>query len=407
MSRLSITDLPLKGKKVLIRVDFNVPLDKQGKILDDSRIEASVPTIQYVLEKGGIPILLSHLGRPKNKMQHELSLSPCAKRLAAMLAQPVIMAPDCIGSKVEKLVNNLKSGESLLLENLRFHSAEENPDEDPSFAEQLAKLGDCYINDAFGTAHRKHSSTYTIVEYFPGKAAAGLLMEKEIKYLGEAVLKPRRPFFAIIGGAKISTKIGVIKSLIGKIDALLIGGAMAYTFLKCKGISIGNSSFEPELVDTAKGILQSFEKAGVELKLPVDHVIVKEINEKSQVSFVDNSKGIPNGYYGVDIGPNTIKEYSQELKNASTIFWNGPLGIFEISKFAKGTREIAEALAKIKAVKIVGGGDSVAAIKQANLVHHFTHLSTGGGASLEYIEYGTLPGLEALEAAGKKKTRQS
>ncbi len=401
MTRQSITDLPLKGKKVLIRVDFNVPLDETGKITDDSRIEASIPTIKYILDQGGIPILMSHLGRPKGQTKEEYSLNPCAKRLAIMLSIPVRMAKDCIGPKVESLVKNLREGECLLLENLRFHIAEEKPQEDPSFAEKLAGLGDYYINDAFGTAHRKHSSTYSIVEYFTGKAAAGFLLEKEIDFLGEYLLKPKRPFYAIIGGAKVSTKIGVIKSLIGKIDSLLVGGAMAYTFLKAKGVSVGDSLYEPDLVDKAKGIMESFEKAGVQLKLPVDHVIVNDITENALMHIVDNDQGIPEGYFGVDIGPKTIEVYSNELKNASTVLWNGPLGVFEISKFAKGTKAIANALAGVNATKIVGGGDSVAAIRQGSLVHLFTHLSTGGGASLEYIEFGTLPGIEALETAGK------
>lgn len=399
MSRLTLADLALKGKKVLIRVDFNVPLDKQGNISDDSRIEASVPTIKYVLEQGGTPILMSHLGRPKGKRDMELSLFPCAKRLAIMLASPVKMANDCIGPKVEAQVNSLKQGETLLLENLRFYPAEEDPSKDPSFAESLARLGNCYINDAFGTAHRKHSSTYSIVRFFPGKAAAGLLMENELKFLGDALAKPRRPFFAIIGGAKVSTKLGVIKSLVGKVDALFIGGAMAYTFLKSKGVQIGNSLYEPELVETARGVMQSFERAGIELMLPLDHVVAGQVDENSSTSIVNNKQGIPLGQIGVDIGPNTVNEYSKELKDGATIFWNGPLGVFEVEKFAKGTRQIAEAISKVKAVKIVGGGDSVAAIKQANIFHQFTHVSTGGGASLEYIEYGTLPGVEALEEA--------
>jgi phosphoglycerate kinase len=397
MARLS--DLLIKGKKVLIRVDFNVPIDEKGNITDDSRIEASLPTIKYVLSKGGIPILMSHLGRPKGKFQGEFSLNPCAKRLASMLGSPVKMAPDCIGPKVENLVKNLKEGECLLLENLRFHPAEENPDEDPSFARNLASLGDLYINDAFGTAHRKHASTYSIVDYFHGKAAPGLLMQKEIEFLGDNLSKPKRPFYAIIGGAKVSTKIGVIKSLIGKVDSLLVGGAMAYTFLKAKGISIGGSLHEDDFIDKAKAIMDSFEKAGVQFKLPLDHVIAQEIKEDAKTRIVNNAEGIPVGYIGLDIGPKTIEEYSLELKNGRTIFWNGPLGKFEINKFAKGTRAIAEALAGVNAIKIVGGGDSIAAIRQGNLAHQFTHLSTGGGASLEYIECGTLPGIEALNAS--------
>lgn len=400
MGRTALTDLPLNGKKVLIRVDFNVPLDKNANITDDMRIEASLPTIHYVLRQGGYPILMSHLGRPKGKVISELSLGPCARRLAYMLGKPVIMAPDCLGEKVHRLIENLQPEESLLLENLRFYPGEEKPHQDPTFAKKLANWGDYYINDAFGTAHRVHSSTVSIVQYFQGRAAAGFLLEKEIKFLSKALLKPRRPFYAIIGGAKVSTKIGVIRSLIGKIDGLFLGGAMAYTFLKAKGMEIGDSKFEPDLVDTATGILDSFQKAGVRLKLPEDHVIVNQLKNDARISVVDNTQGIPPGYVGVDIGPKTIESYSNELRNGATILWNGPVGVFEMSRFAKGTRALADALASIKAIKIIGGGDSVAAIRSENLVHKFTHLSTGGGACLEYIEFGKLPGIEALEEAG-------
>jgi len=401
MARLSLKDLSLDGKKVLIRVDFNVPLDKNANITDETRLDASLPTIRYVLDQGGYPILMSHLGRPKGKAVPELSLAPCAKRLSIMMGKPVIMASDCIGEEVKGLIKKLQPGESLLLENLRYHLAEEKPSEDPSFARHLAELGEVYINDAFGTAHRVHSSTVEIVKNFPGQAAAGFLLEEEIKYLSDTLLKPRRPFYAVIGGAKVSTKIGVIKSLIGKIDALLIGGAMAYTFMKARGLEIGNSLHEPDLVDMAKGILDSFQKAGITLLLPVDHVIVKQIRDDAQTSIVDNTKGIPSGYTGVDIGPKTVEVFAQELSNAATILWNGPVGVFEMPNFAKGTRALADALADIKVTKIVGGGDSVAAIRSMNLVHKFTHLSTGGGACLEYIEYGKLPAIEALEEAAR------
>ncbi|MFQ5728896.1 MAG: phosphoglycerate kinase [Waddliaceae bacterium] len=407
MGRLSLKDLPLDGKRVLIRVDFNVPLDKNGAITDDARIEASLPTIKYVLDHGGFPILMSHLGRPKGKALPEFSLAPCAKRLAFMLGKPVAMAKDCIGEEVERLIQNLEPGSSLLLENLRFHRGEEKPGEDPSFAEELSKLGDFYINDAFGTAHRIHSSTAAIVQYFPGRAVAGFLMEKEIQFLGQTLLKPRRPFYAIIGGAKISTKLGVIKSLVTKVDTLLMGGAMAYTFLKAQGVQIGKSKYEPDCVDTAKGILDSFQKAGVQIKLPLDHVIVNQMSDRAPMSIVDNTQGIPPGFMCVDIGPKTIEVFSQELSNAATVLWNGPVGVFELKPFAKGTKALAEALAGIDAVTIIGGGDSVAAIRQANLVHKFTHLSTGGGASLEYIEYGKLPGIEVLEEAGKTETKKT
>lgn len=396
MKMHSIKDFSFKGKKVLIRVDFNVPMDESGKITDDSRIEASLPTIKYVMEQGGIPILLSHLGRPQGKMDPEYSLSACARSLASMLGLAVKMAPDCIGQKVNMLVAGLKIGDCLLLENLRFYDAEEHPEKDPSFAENLASLGDFYINDAFGSAHRKHSSTYTIVSYFQGRAAPGFLMEKEIAFLGKALLKPQRPFYAMIGGAKISTKIGVIKALSEKVDVLLIGGAMAYTFLKAKGVSIGDSLYEPDLLDKAKSIIDVFEKKGISLKLPIDHIIVSAVIENSPKRVVDNKEGIPPGYRGVDIGPETLKAYINNLNNAKTVFWNGPMGIFEIKEFAEGTRQIADSLSKVNAIKIVGGGDSIAAIRQGGLAHHFTHLSTGGGASLEFIEYGTLPGIEVL-----------
>jgi len=401
MTLYSIKDLPLKKKKTLIRVDFNVPIDETGKITDDSRIEACLPTIRCVLKQGGIPILMSHLGRPKGEVVRMYSLKPCAKVLADMLGSPVKMAPDSVGPKVEELAQNLREGECLLLENLRFHIGEEKPKEDPSFVEKLAKLADLYINDAFATAHRKHASTYFIVKHFPKKAAAGFLLEKEIKFLGDHLLKPRRPFYAIIGGAKISTKLGVINTLIEKVDALFVGGAMAYTFLHGKGVPIGASLYEPNLLDKAMGIMDSFQEAQVRFNLPTDHVAVKQIRAGAPTKIVDNKQGIPEQFYGVDIGPATVETYSEELKNAQTIFWNGPLGVFEIEAFAKGTRAVAQALASVNAAKIVGGGDSVAAIRQANLSHQFTHLSTGGGASLEYVEHGTLPGIEALERASK------
>ncbi len=403
MARLPLKDLPLKGKKVLIRVDFNVPIDKNAMITDDSRIIESLPTIKYVLEQGGFPILMSHLGRPKGKPATEFSLYPCAKRLSLLLGRPVIMAPDCVGPKVEELVKKMKPEETLLLENLRFHQGEEKPGDEPGFVEGLAKLGDVYINDAFGTAHRQHASTYHIVDYFQGNAAAGFLLEKEIEFLGEALLKPKRPFYAVIGGAKVSTKIGVVRSLVRKIDLLLIGGAMAYTFLKAKGMSIGNSLYEPDFIDTAKAIMASFDKAGVRLLLPVDHVIVPNLESTQPPKLVDSKMGIPDGWMGVDIGPKTIELFSQELVNAKTIFWNGPMGIFEKKQFAVGTKALAEAMTEGKGTKIVGGGDSVAAVRQLNLVHQFDHLSTGGGASLEYIEFGSLPGVEALEKAGDRK----
>lgn len=399
-SHMSLKELfqkiSLKGKKVLIRVDFNVPLDKNATIADDTRIRCSLLTIQYVLDQGAIPILMSHLGRPKGKFFPEFSLAPCAKKLSSLLGKPVVMAPDCIGAKVESLVSKLNPGEVLLLENLRFYEGEEKPEENPSFVEQLAKLGDAYVNDAFGTAHRKHTSTYTLAKHFQGKAAAGFLLEKEIQFLGKAILNPHRPLYALIGGTKISSKIGVIRSLVRKVDLLLMGGAMAFTFLKVKGVPIGNSLFEFDSMGIAKEVLETFEKVGVRLILPIDHVIVPNLESSVPPKIVTNEEGIPSGWMGVDIGPKTVSLYSQELSNAKTIFWNGPMGVFEKKAFAAGTRALAWEISKFNATTIVGGGDSVAAIQQLNLSHQFTHLSTGGGAALEYLEFGTLPGIEAL-----------
>jgi phosphoglycerate kinase len=393
--KLSVTDLDVRKKKVLIRVDFNVPLDKNGRITDDTRIVASLPTIKYVLDHGGSVILMSHLGRPKGKKNSEFSLKPCAKRLEEILGIPVKMAPDCIGSKVEEMVANLKTGEIILLENLRFYSAEESPEKDSSFAKKLSELGDLYVNDAFGTAHRAHSSTVGIAKYF-SKAAAGFLLLKELQFLGLNLLEPKRPFFSIIGGAKISSKLGVIKSLIDKVDALFIGGGMAYTFLKAKGIEIGNSLLEKDLVEEAKYILEKAKNTNVALYLPFDSIIVEKLDNNAPFKIVDTDQGIPNGYQGVDIGPKTIEFYRSQLKKACTVLWNGPLGIFEMSNFAKGTNAIALALSQLNATTIVGGGDSIAAIQMAGVTNKITHISTGGGASLEFIELGTLPGIEVL-----------
>lgn len=397
MKKLSIKDLPIKDKKILIRVDFNVPLDKQGKITDDTRIIATLPTIRKVLDQGGSVVLMSHLGRPKDQRVPELSLKPCAERLSQLLGQKVIMAPDCIGPEVEKIVHALKPGQILMLDNLRFHKGEEHPEKDELFVKELAKFGDAYVNDAFGAAHRAHASTANIAKFFPGKAAAGLLLEKEIDFLGDTLKSPKHPFCAIVGGAKISTKCGVIQTLMKKADMVLIGGGMAYTFLKAQGIPIGNSIHEDEFLDQARHLLASSGKGGLgRLILPKDIVITEEVKEGATFKIIDSSKGIPAGYEGVDIGPETIQNFASELRKASTILWNGPLGVFEIPQFAKGTNAIAHVLADLKAVTIVGGGDSVAAIQAAGLSDKVTHLSTGGGASLEYIEFGTLPGIEAL-----------
>ena len=392
MNPLTLTDLSLKGKRVLMRVDFNVPLNKDGSISDDSRIRASLPSIEYVLKNGASLVLMSHLGRPKAAPDPQFSLAPCAKRLSELLKKPVAIAPDCVGPQVEKMASKLKAGEVLLLENVRFHPGEETPDKEPSFAPSLAKLGDLYVNDAFGSAHRAHASTALIATYFPGKSAAGFLMEKEIAFLSPLLHNPSRPFYAILGGAKISTKIGVLKNLLTQVDALFIGGAMAFTFLKAQGLEIGASLFEAGELDTAKQILSS-----ATLHLPLDFVIADAFSNEANRKIVEASAGIPPGWQGMDIGPKTVSLWNSSLANAATVFWNGPLGVFEMPQFALGTRNIATGLSKLKRAKtIVGGGDSVAAVQQMGLGNQFTHLSTGGGASLEFLELGHLPGLDCL-----------
>ncbi len=398
MEKLSLKDMDVKNKKVLMRVDFNVPLSPTGVITDDTRIKASLPSIQYVLDQGGALILMSHLGRPKKGPAPELSLAPCATRLSELINRPVKMASDCIGEEVQSLAKNLKPGEVLLLENLRFHRAEEHPEEDPAFVEQLASLGDVYVNDAFGTAHRIHASTAVIAHYFPRQAAAGFLMEKELHFLGSTLLHPKHPFYAIIGGAKISTKIGVLEALIQNVDVLMIGGAMAYTFFKAENIPIGNSLYEAEFVEKAKEIVRKCQEKKVKLLLPIDVVIADKIASDAQSRIVPARSGIPDGMEGVSIGPETVKLFEEELQDAATVFWNGPLGVFEEKKFAQATIDIARALARLNCIKIVGGGDSIAAIEAAGVADKMTHLSTGGGASLEFIENKTLPGIEALSA---------
>ena len=396
MKKFSITDLDLNNKKVLMRVDFNVPLTDDDKISDDTRIKAALQSIKYVLDNGASLILMSHLGRPKGKKDPKLSLKIVAKRLGDLLQKEVKMAPDSIGSEVENLAKNLKSGEVLLLENLRFHEAETKPEKDPNFAKSLASLGDIYINDAFGTAHRKHSSTFTITQYFPGKSLMGFLLKKEISFLGKAIKNPKRPFYAIIGGKKISTKIGVIDSLIDKVDGIFIGGAMTYTFLKALNLSVGKSIYEENFVSEAQKIMQKCDEKKVKLHLPLDTVVANEFKNDAKTEIINADENIPDNFEGMDIGPKTIKEFCNLLKDGKTILWNGPLGVFEFDNFAKGTNEIAKAISKINCISIVGGGDSIAAINKLGIADKFSHLSTGGGASLEYIELGTLPGIEAL-----------
>jgi phosphoglycerate kinase len=390
MSYLSIRDLSLDAKRVFIRVDFNVPLEKndQGdmQITSDKRIKASLPTIQYALEHGAGVILASHLGRPKGKPNPEMSLKPVAARLQELLGRPVIMAPDCVGPAVEAL--KPAPGEVLLLENLRFHAEEEK--NDPVFARQLAALCDLYVNDAFGSAHRAHASTAGMIP-FVAQAAAGLLMEKELKYLGMAVHHPERPCVAILGGAKVSDKIEVIENLGKVVDQLLIGGAMAYTFLRAQGLPTGNSLVEADKVDLAKTLL---EKLGGKLLLPVDHVVVSEIAAGAPSEVVET---IPDGKIGVDIGPKTIAAYEAAIARAKTVIWNGPMGIFEKPPFDAGTVALAKAVAASGAVSVVGGGDSEKAIKAAGVTSKISHVSTGGGASLEFLAGLTLPGVAALE----------
>lgn len=394
-AKLTVKDLDLKGKKVLVRVDFNVPL-KNGMITDDTRIKACLPTIQYLIDHKAKIILLSHLGRPKGKKNLEMSLAPCAKRLGELLKLPVKMAKDCIGDEVKKEVDALKEGEILLLENLRFYEAEEKPEKDSQFVKQLSQLADLYINDAFGTAHRKHTSTYYLAKEFPQKAAAGLLLQKEIDFLGKALANPEKPFYAIIGGAKISTKIGVLQSLISVVDKIFIGGAMAYTFFKAQGLEVGKSLCEDEYLEQAKEIMNVAEKQKVSIILPIDTVITKEIKEQASSKVISIQEGIPKEMEGVDIGPQTIKLFKQELKDAKTIFWNGPLGVFEVDEFAKGTEEVATFIANLNCTTIVGGGDSIAALNKLHLANKISHISTGGGASLEYIEHHSLPGIDVL-----------
>lgn len=394
MEKLTIDDLKLKDKKVLVRVDFNVPLDEKCAVTDDTRIVESLPTIKKILKDGGKAILMSHLGRPKGK-DPKLSLAPVAKRLEKLLGKPVKFVNDCIGPEVEKAVSGLKSGECLLLENLRFYPEEEK--NNPEFAKKLASLGEIYVNDAFGTAHRAHASTEGVTKYFK-QCAAGYLMQKELKYLGMALTNPKRPFIAILGGAKISGKIDVITNLLDKVDALLIGGGMAFTFDKALGKEIGKSLLEPDKVDLAKDILKKAREKKVNLKLPDDFVVAPEAKEEAPSKIVDKNN-IPQDWQGLDIGPKTLEQFSRELDKAKTVVWNGPMGVFEVKKFAQGTVKIAEELAKITAkgaTTIVGGGDSAAAVAKAGLEKKLTHISTGGGASLEFLEGKTLPGVAAL-----------
>lgn len=395
MRKLFIDDLQLKDKKVLVRVDFNVPLNENLQITDDMRIVSALPTIKKIISSGGKAILMSHLGRPKGKRIDKFSLKPVAERLSELLGKNVKFASDCIGEEVKALVNSLNEGEILLLENLRFHPGETK--NDPEFAKQLAEFGDVYVNDAFGTAHRAHASTEGVTKFIE-KCAAGYLMEKEIKYLGKAVTNPERPFTAILGGAKISGKIDVIQNLFSKVNTLIIGGGMAYTFFKAMGYEIGTSILEEEKIEVASEVLKKAGESKVSILLPLDVVIADEFKNDTKFEIVD-AEDIPVGKMGLDIGPRTIELYKKVILQSKTIVWNGPMGVFEFDNFAKGTDEIAEALVEATAkgaTTIIGGGDSAAAIKKAGLSDKVSHVSTGGGASLEFLEGKTLPGIAAL-----------
>ena len=383
----TIRDIDVKGKRVLVRVDFNVPLN-QGKVADDTRIRAALPTIQYLMEHGARVILMSHLGRPKGKVKEELRLTPVAERLAELLDKPVAMAVDCVGEEVETAVDRLRPGDVLLLENLRFHPGEEA--NDPEFVSRLASLGEVYVNDAFGTAHRAHASTEGVAHHLP--AVAGFLMEKELNFLSKALERPEHPFVAILGGAKISDKIGVVDNLLGKVDTLLIGGGMANTFLKAQGHQVGQSLVEEESLPLAQELL---DKAGRKLVLPVDVVVADRFDAEAQSKIVSVEE-VPADWRILDIGPATVERFAQELYTAKTVVWNGTMGVAEFPRFAAGTEGIIEMLAEGQATTIVGGGDTAAAVQQAGLAEKMTHVSTGGGASLELLEGKVLPGVAAL-----------
>ena len=395
MALRTIDALDLGGKRVFIRVDFNVPIDEHGKVGDDQRIRASLPTVKYALDKKAKVILASHLGRPKGKPEDKkkYTLLPVAERLQQLLDQDVIFADDCVGDGVKKLVRELKDGQVLLLENLRFHPEEEGNGE--AFAKDLASIADVWVNDAFGTAHRAHASTAGMAKFVKEKAA-GFLIQKEVEYLGGALTRPAKPFVALLGGAKVSDKIKVLDNLLTKADAICIGGAMAFTFLKADGVKVGKSKVEEDKIDLARSILEKAKAKGVDFLLPVDHVCALEAKETAKREVV-NDRAIPDDLIGLDIGPKTLDRYRQRVLSAKTVFWNGPMGLFEQKPWAEGTFGVARAMAESAAVTIVGGGDSAAAVEEAGLVSKMKHVSTGGGASLEFVEGRELPGIKVLE----------
>lgn len=392
MNKKTVKDIDVKGKKVLVRCDFNVPQDENGNITDTRRIVSSLPTIKYLLENNAKVILCSHLGRPKGEVKKEFSLAPVAKELSKELGIQVKLAQDIVGESAKELTTNMNEGEVVLLENVRFDAREEK--NDPEMAKELANLAQIYVNDAFGTSHRAHASTAGVADYLP--AVSGFLIEKELDFMGNALENPERPFVAILGGKKVSDKIGVINSLLEKVDTLMIGGAMAYTFFKAQGYEVGNSICEVDKLDLALELMEKAKQKNVKFMLPVDNKIGKEFKEDTESKVVECTE-IPEGWEGFDIGPETIEIYKKELESAKTIVWNGPLGLFEFDQFANGTDEIAKKLAEVEAITIIGGGDSAAAIEKIGLSDKMTHISTGGGASLEFLEGKKLPGIECLQ----------
>ncbi len=391
MEKKTVEDFDVEDKRVFVRADFNAPLDKSLNITDDRRVSSALPTIQYLMDNNAKVILASHLGRPKGKVNEDMSLRPVAKRLSELLGKEVKLAPDCIGPEVEKMINDMGPGDVLLLENVRFHPEEEKNDLD--FAKKMANLGDIFINDAFGTAHRAHASTAGIAKYLP--SGAGFLVKKELEIMGKALSDPAKPFIAVMGGAKVSDKIGVIKNLLNRVDTLIIGGGMAYTFLRAKGYNIGKSLLEKDKLELADEIMKDAFEKGVELLLPIDEVVADRYAEDANTRVVP-VEGILDDWQGLDIGPMTREIFAQKIKNAATLIWNGPMGVFEMERFAEGTRVIAKAVAECEGVTIIGGGDSAAAVEIMGFTDQVTHVSTGGGAALEYLEGKELPGIAAL-----------
>ncbi len=393
----TIVELDLKGKRVLLRTDLDVPCNDAGDITDDSRIRAAIPSIKYIADQGGKVVILAHRGRPDGHRSENLSLSPIAHRLSQLLKKNVAFAPDCIGDAAEKMTTRMQNGEILVLENVRFHQPEIEEEGRESFVKELAKMGDLYVNDAFATAHRKHASTYDLPKEFESPVA-GFLMEKEVLVLTNLLTHAESPFYAIIGGSKISSKIGVLEALFPKIDGLFIGGAMVFTFMKALDLKVGNSLLDEDHIDTAKYLMKKMRSKGIECHLPKDLVVANAITHDAETQIVSFEDGIEDGWIGVDIGPETIKAWKEPLDHAGTVFWNGPMGIFEIKEFAHGTLEIAKILADSNAMSIVGGGDSAAAVRQSGVSQKITRISTGGGATLEFIELGTLPCIEILQS---------